>query len=279
MRHGTMNGLLVIAIVIAVPAAAAGQARETGHKITEREAAAVLLDDGDSRDTWRAIGLAVELGPRAGQELRAAVIEAAWAEVRREAAARGGVGPAGGDPDRMFMLFDAAAALRDPRTIPLMTEALKYGSGGSNALANLGAVAFPAVLAAVRDPGGHPYQVSGGVTALRFMIEDGWLNAPRLEQVREVTRERLSGSQDHFIVNAAVRLALALGDPELRRTVERIATDRAFVAALIPAYWDDGTPRKSEHLVWRLDSVQKYARLFLSGGGADIGPLRRPAPP
>ncbi|WP_420439805.1 hypothetical protein [Candidatus Palauibacter sp.] len=269
MRHKTMNGLLALAL--AVPAAAAGQEREDLLSMTESAAAAALMADRDSPDIWRAIGLAVDLGPRAGQELRAAVIDAAWAEVRREAAARAGVGPAGGDPDRLFLLFEAAEAFRDPRAIPLMVEALKYGGGVMDALADLGAAAFPATLAAVSDPGGHPHRVSGGVTVLRFMVEDGVLNGRQLEQVRDAARERLSGTQDPFILRAAVRLALALGETELRRTVERIAADRVFAEALVL----DAFPLIPGSHAEDTDNVQEYARLFLSGGGAGIGPIRK----
>ena len=270
MRYRTMNGLL--ALVIAVPAAAEGQAGKAEQRMTESAAAAVLLDDRDSQDIRRALALAVELGPRAGQELRAAVIEAAWTEVRREAAARAGFGLAGDDPDRMFLLFEAAEGFRDPRAIPLMIEALKYGGGVFDALADLGTAAFPAVLAAVNDLDGHPYRVSGGVTVLRFMVEDGSFNGRQLEQVRDAARERLSGTQDPFILRSAVRLALALGDPELRRTVERIATDRVFAEALVL----DAFPLVAGSHDEDTDSVQEYARLFLSGGGAAIGPVRRP---
>ena len=279
MRHATMNVLLPIAITIAVPAVAAGQAREAGQGMTEGQAAAVLLDDRDSPDVWRAIGLAVELGPRAGQEFRAAVIEAAWAEVRREAAARAGVVPAGEtDGDLLFMLFEAAEALRDTRAIPLMIEALKYG-GAYDALADLGVAAFPAVLATANDPGLHPYRVSGGLTVLRFMVEDGSLGPRQVEQVRETARERLSGTQDPFFIDDAVRLALALGDPELRRTVERIAADRAYAETLVSRHWEDGTEASVDHHAQAVDRVQARARLFLSGGGGDIGPPRRPSSP
>ncbi|WP_419949620.1 hypothetical protein [Candidatus Palauibacter sp.] len=279
-----MNVLLPVAITIAVPAAIAGQAREAGQGMTEREAAAVLLHDRDSPDVWRAIDLAVDLGPRAGGELRAAVIEAAWAEVRREAAARAGVGRTGEtDIDRMFMLFEAAEAFRDPQAIPLMIEALKNGGGVYDALADLGAAAFPAVLAAVNDPGGDPYRVSGGLTVLRFMVEDGSLGPRQMEQVREAARDRLSGTQDYFpdyfFIDDAVRLALALGDPELRRTVERIAADRAYVETLVSRHWKDRTEATVDGHARAVDHVHARARLFLSGGGADIGPTRRRTPP
>lgn len=269
MRHGKMNILLALALV--VPATAAGQAREAEQGMSESAAAAVLSDDRHSPEVWEALALATALGPRAGQELRAAVIEAAWAEVRGETAARAGVGPAGGDPDRLFLLFEAAEAFQDPRAIPLMIEALKYGGGVFDGLADLGAVAFPAVLSAVNDPGGHPYRVSGGVTVLRFMVEDGSLNPRQLRQVRQVARERLSGSQHFLVADAAVRLALALGDPELRRTVERIATDRAFAEVLVL----DAFPLVPGSHARHTDSVQKDARLFLSGGGVGVGPTRK----
>lgn len=276
MRRGTMRALLPVAFTIAVPAATAGQAREVGQAMTEREAAAVLLNHRDSPDVWRAVELAVGLGPRAGRELRTAVIEAAWAEVRREAAARAGVGPAGEtDIDLLFMLFEAAEALRDPRAIPLMIEALENGGGVYDGLADLGAAAFPAVLAVVNDPGGQPYRVSGGLTVLRFMVEDGSIGPRQTERVRDATRERLSGTQDSFVVNAAARLALALDDPELRRTVERLAADRAYAEALVL----DAFPVIVGSHAQDTDSVQEYARLFLSGGGADIGPNRRRTPP
>ncbi|WP_420441988.1 hypothetical protein [Candidatus Palauibacter sp.] len=256
-----MNGLLALAL--AVPAAAAGQERESLPAMTESAAAAALMADRDSPDIWRAIGLAVDLGPRAGQELRAAVIDAAWTEAR---------GGGSGDPDRMFLLFEAAEGFRDPRAIPLMIEALKYGGGVKDALADLGAAAFPATLAAVSDPSGHWSRIGAGLDALRFMTEDGALGPRQLGQVREAVRERLSGpsqgavgSGSSFVVNAALQLAVALGDPELRRIVERIATDRAFVGELIP---DSGTDE------WQLDEVQETARSLLSG--ASLPPHRRP---
>ena len=95
-----------------------------------------------------------------------------------------------------------------------------------------------------------------------------------MAEVREAARERLSGSQNPLVVKAAIRLALALGDTDLQEMVERIATDRAVAEALVSPYLDDGS-LDDYHEVW-IDDVQEYARLFLSGGGADIGPIRRP---
>ena len=263
-----MNGAIVwvaplLLVLFALPATVAAQAR-VAREMTEREAARALLDNRVTPERDRAFLLAWELGPAASPDLRAALIEAAWAEWRGETDR-----PAGSEA--AFDYVAAVMELRDVRAVPFLVETLI--GGGANALADFGAPAFPAVLAAVSDPGGHRSRVGNGLTVLRFMVEDGSLNARQVEQVREVARERLNGSSHSFIVTAAVRLALALGDPELRRTVERIAADRATAEALISAYWDDGL-RKSDRN-WEIDDVQTTARLFLSGGGADVGLIRK----
>ena len=193
------------------------------------------------------------------------MIEATWAELRGETDT-----PIGSEA--IFDYLDAVVELRDARAIPLLVETLTMG--GENFLADFGAEAFEPVLAAVSDPGEHPHRVHGGLTVLRFLLEDGALAAEQMAKVREAARERLSGSQNPLVVKAAIRLALVLGDTELREMVDRIATDRAVAEVLVSPYLDDGSLREN-HARW-IDDVQEYARLFLSGGGADIGPIRRP---
>ena len=270
----TRTGVLWAALAVAFPGGVSGQAREERPQMSERAAVAALMADRDTpedwRELWRALALARELGPAASPALRAGVIESGWAEVRAERMRRTGEAAPGGDPDVLLLHFETAESFRDPRAIPLIIEGLKYG-GGMDALADLGAAALPAVLAAVSGPGGHPHRVGNGVTVLRFMVEDGSLNARQVEQVRAVARERLTGPQDSFIVAAAVRLALALEDPELRRTVERIATDRTFAEALVL----DAFPLIAGSHGEDTNRVQEEARLFLSGGGADVGPIRK----
>ena len=134
------------------------------HGITEGEAIAWLAEGTPGR--FRALELAEALGPRASSELRAAVIDAAWAEMRGETDSRPG-------SEEGYSYLEAVCRIRDTRAIPLLVEALVHGAGAANALADLGVEAFPAVLSAVLDPGGDPYRVSRGLTALRFMLEDG----------------------------------------------------------------------------------------------------------
>ena len=246
-------------------AAAPAAAQEAGP--TEREAV-VLLAEGDWRERLGALETAAALGPSASPELRMAVIEAARAEMR------GGTDTPP-ESETIFEYLDAVAGLRDPRAIPLLVEVLVYGAGAANALADLAPGSFPAVLEAVSNHGDLSRRVSMGLTALRFMLEDSALTAGQVERVRPAVRERLSGSQDSGVVRAAVRLALALGDPELRVTVEWIADDRAVAGALVSPLLRSGNPREEADHAQRVDAVQRYARTFLDGGGADIGPLRR----
>ena len=260
-----MRGTM-IAVALAALAVAPAAAQEAGP--TEREAA-VLLAEGDWRERIEGLEVALELGPRASPELRLAVIDAAWAEMRGETNSPP-------ESEAIFEYWHAVAGLRDPRAIPLLVEVVGNGSNAVNALADFGAEALPAVIAAVSDPGEDQSRVRGGLSVLRFLLEDGVLTAGQVERVRPVVPERLSGSQDSGVVRAAVRLALALGDPELRVTVERIADDRAAAGALVSPLLPSGNPREEANHAQRVDVVQRYARTFLDGGGADIGPVRRP---
>ena len=269
MRNGTEAGRTrpgVVALSLLALAPLPLAAQEAGP-MTER-AAVALLAEGAPPDRFRALDVALELGPRATPELKLAVIEATWAELRGETDTPRG-------SEAIFDYLETVTEMRDPRAIPFLVEVLVYGAGAANALADLAPGSFPAVLEAVSNHGDPSRRVSMGLTALRFMLEDSALTAGQVERVRPVVRERLSGSQDSGVVRAAVRLALALGNPELRVTVEWIADDRAVAGALVSPLLRSGNPREEADHAQRVDAVQRYARTFLDGGGADIGPLRR----
>lgn len=255
-----LPGVVALALLAPAPPLAAQEAAP----MTEREAAA-LLADGDWRERDRGLEVALELGPRAGDELRLALIDATWAELR------GGTDTPP-ESEAILAYLNAVVELRDPRAIPVMVEALSMG--GTNHLADFGAEAFAPVLAAVSDPDEHRSRVGNGLTVLRFLLGDGVLGAGQLERTRAAVRERLSGTQDFIVAKAAARLALALGDPELREIVERIASDRAVAEALVSPHLPGGKPMR--YHARTVDNVQKYARTFLDGGGADRGPTRRP---
>ena len=274
MRHG-MRVYDVFAwaalLALAVPSTAAAQA---GQKLemTERGAVRALSDNRVTPERYRALALATELGSRASPELRAAVIGATWAELRGETDSPPG-------SEALFSHLDAVVRLRDARAIPVLVEALRYGSGAANALADLGAAAFPAVLEAVANPGErNRSRVWNGVTTLRFMVEDGSLGPREVALVRDAARDRLSGTQDHGVVLGAMRLAISLGDDELRRIVETLATDRAAAEALVSRHLPSGAVGDRDYRTWSGDSVQERARLLLEGRAAEVGPSRRPYP-
>lgn len=257
------------ALLLALPVASAAQAQQVAAPSMTQQAAAAALADGQlTSERDRALALALDLGARAGAELRGAVIDAAWAELRGETNRPEG-------SEAVFDYMHAVAQLGDPRAIPFLIEVLENGSNAANALADFGAKAFTPVLAVVSDPDGYPPQVREGMTALRFMLEDGVLTAGQTDRVRAVVQGRLSGTQHHSVVDAALRLALALGDPGLRAAVARIADNRAFAEVLVSPNLASGNPMRAESHAQFVNSVQKYARTFLDGGGADIGPFRR----
>ncbi|MYA32210.1 MAG: hypothetical protein F4164_02905 [Gemmatimonadales bacterium] len=255
-------------LALAAPAAALAQEREVPPPMTERAAAAALADGRLTPERDRALALALELGPRAGPELRAAVIGAVAAELRGETNRPK-------ESEAIFTYLEAVAQLRDPQAVPVLVEALPFGAGAANALADLSPGSLPAVLEAVANPGERPHRVGNGLTALRFMLEDGSLSQRQIAPVREVVRDRLTGMQHHSVVSGAIRLALALGDPELRQTVERLAADRTAVEALVSPYLSDGVTRSRSHRQ-RIDGVQERARALLSG--VSFPPHRRPFP-
>lgn len=247
---------------------------------TEAETVALLRGGNGWRERIEGINAAYRLGllgPDASPDLRTAVINAAWAgwtELRGDPdTPPEGIG--GWEADLGFL--HAVQELRHPDGLPFLIEAAGAvgGSGIPNDLADFGAaMAFEPVLAAASEPDGHPRRVSNSLTALRFMIEDGALSAGQTERMRAAVRERLSRPQQYLVATDAVRIALALGDPELREMVEQIADDRATAEALVSPYLIGGGMSEEPTTFW-VDQIQENARIFLDGGGADIGPFRR----
>ncbi len=78
MTAGILTGSALLAI--AVPATPAPAQAQDHLRITESAAVAALKDTRLTPERDRALNLALELGPRASPELRAALIDAAWAE-------------------------------------------------------------------------------------------------------------------------------------------------------------------------------------------------------
>ncbi|WP_419933959.1 hypothetical protein [Candidatus Palauibacter sp.] len=271
MRTRHRIAIPMFVFVLAFPSAAPAQEREQAlPPMTQRVAARTLMYNALTPERGPAIRLAIELGPRASEELKAAVIHAAWAEVRGEI----------DRPEESEALFDymwAAARLRDERAIPFLVRIMAHGPAAANALADLGNAAFPQMLEVVMNPDADGYGVDAGFRAIRFMYGDGSLTERQVSLAREAARERLSGTQAYPAIRGALELAIVLlragdGDAELGRTVERLATDRATAEALLLPEERTlvGHPRPDRPIEW----VQEDARRWLTGEA--IKPSRIP---
>ncbi len=247
------------------------QSRDDGLVMTERVAADALLSGRLTPERERALGLVSELGPNAGPELRGAVIDAAWAELSGE------FGRARWVSEARFDYMNAVASLRDPRAIPFLIRVLVNGTFAANALADLGVVAYPAVMEAIEDPPWGPEKdppwdlhagnvgpaIQMGLVALRFMIEDSSLGPAEVDEVRELVRRLLSTRHHYMIVSGAIELVPLLGDPGLWELVETLATDREAVEDVASTVLPDGS--RSRYHESRLDGVQEDARRMLAG--------------
>ena len=220
---------------------------------------ALASDDPMVRD--RALSVAMKRGLRAGPELRAAVIRVAWAELRGET---NRPQPRGGEHDEYLLnYFHAVAGLRDPAAIPFLITVMRHGVAAANALADLGAAAFPAVLEAANTEEYRDVRMS--LLVLRFMVEDGTVTEENMPEVLEVTRKRLTGRQHWRVVLGAMHLSVVLADPALLDRLATLVKDRAAVVDLLG-------PRSGF-----IQRIQQDARHLLSGDQQPY-PKRKPFP-
>lgn len=237
--------------------------------MTERAAVGALLDNRLTPERERALELALELGPRAAPDLRAAVIHAAWAEIRGETARPDG-------SEAAFAYMEAVARLRDPQAIPFLVRVIGSGTAPANALADLGGRAFPAVLAVAMDPAAYFASARNSLTSLRFMLLDGSLSSAQAAQLRQAVRDRLAEPQDHTVLRAALDIASLYGETDLHKRVSDLARDRDAVAALVSPHLGSGDMVPDAVYRRWVDGVHKHARDLLAG--AELLPARRPYP-
>ncbi len=257
MRKTKHVALTVWFLALAFPYGVKGQVPPT---MTEAEMVTALgSDDPVVRD--RTVNLAMKLGWRAGPELRAAVIRVAWAELRGET---NRPLPGGAEHDEyLFDYFHAVAGLRDPAAIPFLITVMRHGAAAANALADLGAAAFPAVLEAANTEDYRDVRMS--LLALRFMVEDGTVSEEDMPEVVEVARRCLTGRQHWRVVLGAMHLSVGLADPALLDMVAMLVNDRAAVVDLLGP---------GSGFIQR---IQEDARDLLSGEQQPY-PKRRPFP-
>ena len=157
-----------------------------------------------------------------------------------------------GEDDARQVLTDAVGRLGDPANIPVLADAL--GDGSKYVLADFGEQAVDEVLRVVQDPGSMESQVRHGLITLRFMVEDGTLGATSLEKVRDAARYHMDHPRSFSVLNWAMALGSALGDPEFIELIEVLAAGDE--AAL-------GSRGITSEI--GIGSVQGYARGLLDG--------------
>jgi hypothetical protein len=187
---------------------------------------------GNAGERSAALWNAIVLGPeKAGPELRAALIALLEAnnKIVEEARRRGVATATLENPEFIAHVAHAVSQLQDPLAIPALTRALDSGSTlVSDALAEFGDEAAPAVLAVVTSRGSRHDAVDLGLVTLRFMVEEirtHPLAAGTVNQIRRAAQQRLTGKQYFTTLWSAIDLAAALGDAELRELLEVLASD------------------------------------------------------
>lgn len=228
MSYRTTMGRLVLAAafaVLVVPNAVAAQKDSVSARMTEAEAVRALSTGDLTSERNLAVMLATELGPQAGPALRSAILREAWAELRGER----------GRPldEHISAYIYAVAQLRDPASVPFLVETMRYSSSAADALADIGAVVLPPVLAAVDDPQTDQAGVRSGFTVLRWLIEEGNLDAGQTEEIGEAALRRLtSGPQETLAIFGALHVAVVLREPDLMKAAQALAHEPGALEAL-----------------------------------------------
>lgn len=127
----------------------------------------------------------------------------------------------------VLQLSRAVGKLEDPSAIPALTAAIFTGARVPSHLAAFGEKAAAPVLEVTQDPLRWYGDVEGALLTLRFMVDARAthpLSQPTLERMRDVARQRLTGTQYFTVLWRAIDLAIALGDAELRRIVSLLAS-------------------------------------------------------
>ncbi len=130
----------------------------------------------------------------------------------------------------------SALDLKSPKAIPELVKTLGLGfSMVPRQLAEFGEAAAPAVLAVVTPAEADREVVASGLLALRFMVEGAGqrpLSAGTRERIKRAAEQWLAARQQSILtLGAAIDLAAALGDPDLRRILESLASDANAVAS------------------------------------------------
>ena len=193
-----LTGICVAAAAWMVPRATGAQERPLPE--FDKSQAVRMLRSGDMAAIFsvahRAAADTTFGGPGATVELRTALVSALERAAAREAKRlRRGRFATEAEGEVRLELVDAVGRLGEPSTIPLLADVLADFS--RDYLADFGELALDDVLRVVQDPDSPDEAIREGLTALRFMVEDGSLGAASLGQ-GALRDERAPGATPHF---------------------------------------------------------------------------------
>ena len=226
--------LLSLACAFVFPHAA--QAQANGDAWAPRQQAAIageLLGD-DMERVQRAVSVAGRLGPeRMSGEVRSALISLLERlNDEKDEARRQGIPTNEAVNGEWFMsVARVVASLEDPRAIPGLAKVANHGYTRpvAVALASFGEPALPAVRDVIEAPGVKDVAVGDSLRVLSMMVErvgeDG-LSASARREIARIARDRLNARQAGISsTSQAIKLAVALGEPDLLQTVREYVRD------------------------------------------------------
>ncbi len=221
--------VFVAAIVAFAPAVYSGRPLV---QLGEQEQLARQLLASDGRERRAALESARKLGASMDSSVRSALFTALEHEGRMHAeryraAKRGEFLPELEDAEFIGALTRAVVELKDSRAIQGLVAALGTGAIVTNALADFGEAAAPAVIAVVTSNESVPDAVDHALITLRFMVEgsrDRPLAPATLASINRAAKQRLTGRQPFVTaIWRAIDLAMVLQDPGLSAIVKSIA--------------------------------------------------------
>ena len=134
---------------------------------------------------------------------------------------------------------------RDPKFIPIFIDFSFMAAEAKTALQDFGEPAVPALLGAIRGTDNSMNRRHGSTSTLAMIMRRSKaglappLSDDHLQEILMLARELFAGGFDTGGVGGTAQLALASGQPELRRQLEELATDRtAWIRRGVTADWE-----------------------------------------
>jgi len=259
-----MSALIRIVWVVGLTLAVASPLSQARAQVDQHALARNLLgEDGDAALAAMHEAAMTLKAPEMGPELRAALITVlerqnktflTYKRMMASGVVDGIEDPTEFPPEMQefwgegyFFLIETVISLRDPLAIPALVGAVGNANVVHLALAEFGENAAPALLSIAEGGAEEESQATMAIRALTLIVKDPKaqpISQNILERTRRLAREQLTTQTQYpsmirsfsnlraMRVEAAISLALRLGDPSLREVVLSLARDPESVRRL-----------------------------------------------